>query len=75
MYHFLFLVKEDDDLMGYDIYDSKKKIRNFTIEFGVYLAFSDDSLYNKEKEGDLINFLYKSKVLLVRKKLALERKL
>ena len=75
MYHFLFLVKEDDDLMGYDIYDSKKKIRNFTIESGVYLAFSDESLYNIGKEGDLINFLYKNKVLLVRKKLVLERKL
>ena len=75
MYHFLFLVEEDDDLMGYDIYDSKKKIKNFTIESGVYLAFSDESLYNIEKEGDLINFLYKNKVLLVRKKLVLERKL
>ncbi len=75
MYHFLFLVKEDDDLMGYDIYDSKKKIRNFTIESGVYLAFSDESLYNTGKEGDLISFLYKNKVLLVRKKLVLERKL
>tara|TARA_Y100001937_G_C7077726_1_gene311403 strand:- start:530 stop:757 length:228 start_codon:yes stop_codon:yes gene_type:complete len=75
MNHFLFLVEKDDHLMGYDIYDTKKKIRNFTIDSGVYLAFSDDSLYNKKKEGDLINFLYKSKVLLVRKKLALERRL
>ena len=75
MYHFLFLVEKDDNLMGYDIYDTKKKIKNFTIEPGVYLAFSDNSFYNAEKEGDLINFIYKSRVLLVRKKLVLEMKL
>ena len=75
MNHFLFLVEKDDNLMGYDIYDTKKKILNFTIEPGVYLAFSDDSLYIQEKEGDLINFIYKSRVLLVRKKLVLKRKL
>ena len=51
MNHFLFLVEKDDHLMGYDIYDTKKKIRNFTIDSGVYLAFSDDSLYNKKKRG------------------------
>ena len=75
MHHFLFLVEKDDNLMGYDIYDTKKKILNFTIEPGVYLAFSDDSLYIQGKESDLINFIYKSRVLLVRKKLVLKRKL
>ena len=75
MYHFLFLVKKDDNLMGYDIYDTKKKIKNFTIEPGVYLAFDDDLLYNTKEEGNLINFIYKNKVLLVRKKLVLEMKL
>ena len=61
--------------MGHDIYSSKKKIKNFLIEPGVYLAFSSDPFSCKELEGDLINFLYKSKVLLVRKKLVIERKL
>ena len=75
MYHFLFLIKEDDHLIGYDIYDSKKKIKNFTIEPGVYLAFSNENLYSVEKEGDLINFIYNNRVLLVRKKLVLEKKL
>ena len=75
MYHFLFLVEKDDKLIGYDIYDTKKKIRNFAIEPGIYLAFDDNSYYNKENEGNLINFLYKNKVLLCRKKLTLERKL
>ena len=75
MHHFLFLVEKDDNLMGYYIYDTKKKILNFSIEPGVYLAFSDDSLYIQGKEGDLINFIYKSRVLLVRKKLVLKRKL
>jgi hypothetical protein len=73
--HFLFLVKEDNSLIGYDIYDSKKKIINFTIEPGVYLAFDDDSIYGSDGEGDLINFIYKNRVLLVRKKLVLEMKL
>ena len=75
MYHFLFLVESDNHLIGYDIYDSKKKIKNFIIEPGVYLAFSDDFAFKEEKEGDLINFLYKSRVLLVRKKLVWEMKL
>jgi len=75
MNHFLFLVEKDDNLMGYDIYDTKKKIRNIAIEPGVYLAFNDNLFCNKENEGNLINFLYKNKVLLVRKKLTIERKL
>jgi len=61
--------------MGYDIYDSKKKIKNFVIEPGVYLAFSDEKLFKDKNEGGLIDFIYKSKVFLIRKKLALERKL
>ena len=75
MYHFLFLVEKGNHLMGHDIYDSKKKIKNFLIEPGIYLAFSSHPFLCEELEGDLINFLYKSKVLLVRKKLVLERKL
>tara|TARA_S200000501_G_scaffold354535_1_gene375325 strand:- start:1368 stop:1595 length:228 start_codon:yes stop_codon:yes gene_type:complete len=75
MYHFLFLVKKESELMGYDIYDPKKKIKNFNIEPGIYLAFSDETIYDESIECDLINFLYKNKVLLVRKKSVLERKL
>tara|TARA_B100001057_G_C22763406_1_gene916769 strand:- start:977 stop:1204 length:228 start_codon:yes stop_codon:yes gene_type:complete len=74
IHHFLFVVKDQDVVLGYDIYDTRKNIVNHTVEPGCYLAF-----YVKHeltfKGEDLINFLYKNKVLMIRKKIASKLKI
>ena len=75
IYHFLFVVQEKDVVLGYDIYDTRKNIVNHTIESGCYLAFYVKDEYSLRDEEDLINFLYKEKVLMIRKKIALDLKI
>lgn len=75
IYHFLFVVKEQDVVLGYDIYDTRKNIVNHTVPPGCYLAFylKHESMLNEEE--DLINFIYKNKILMIRKKIALKLKI
>ena len=75
IHHFLFLVKDQDVVLGYDIYDTKKNIVNHTVKPGCYLAYYIEDEYSLNKEEDLINFLYKEKVLMIRKKIAVSLKL
>ena len=75
IHHFLFVVKEKDVVLGYDIYDTRKNIVNHTIEPGCYLAFYTKDEFTIRVEEDLINFLYKEKVLMIRKKIALGLKI
>ena len=75
IHHFLFVVKEKDVVLGYDIYDTRKNIVNHTVEAGCYLAFYVKDDYSLRNEEDLINFLYKNRVLMIRKKIALELKI
>lgn len=71
MKHFLFYVDRNSHVLGYDIYCLNKNIKNHKIESGFYLAFYEcDEKYNFE--DDLINFLYNGRVLMIRKKTALE---
>ena len=75
LHHFLFVVKNQDNVLGYDIYDSRKNIVNHSVEPGCYLAFySNYELFSKNEE-DLINFIYKDKILMIRKKIALKLKI
>ena len=70
MKHFLFYVDRSSCVLGYNIYCPNKNIKNYRLETGYYLAFYE----NDEKydfEDDLINFLYKGRVLMIRKKIAL----
>lgn len=70
MKHFLFYVDNASCVLGYDIYCLNKNIKNHKIESGFYLAFYE----NDEKykvEDYLINFLYNGRVLMIRKKTAL----
>lgn len=70
MKHFLFYVDKSSYVLGYDIYCLNKNIKNYKIESGFYLAFyEDDEKYRLE--DDLINFLYNGRVLMIRKKTAL----
>lgn len=71
IHHFLFVVKEKDVVLGYDIYDTRKNIVNHTLDPGYYLAFYIKDEVSLKFEEDLINFLYKEKVLMIRKKIAL----
>ena len=73
MIHFLFEVTSFCIVIGYDIYDQRKQIVNYNIKEGFYLAFYD-SIYSDEIEEDLIYFVYLGKVLMIRKKIAIERK-
>jgi hypothetical protein len=73
MIHFVFEVTEFCTVVGYDIYDHRKQIVNYGIKEGFYLAFYCDK-YFKDLEEDLIYFLYNNKCLMIRKKIALERK-
>tara|TARA_B100000927_G_scaffold286633_1_gene278430 strand:+ start:2449 stop:2679 length:231 start_codon:yes stop_codon:yes gene_type:complete len=70
--HFLFVVQENDVVLGYDIYDTRKNIVNYTVKPGCYLAFYIQDEFSLKDEKDLINFLYKEKVLMIRKKIALD---
>ena len=70
IHHFLFVVKEQDVVLGYDIYDTRKNIVNHTVEPGCYLAFYVKHELTLNNEEDLINFIYKNKVLMIRKKIA-----
>ena len=71
IHHFLFVVKEKDVVLGYDIYDTRKNIVNHTVEPGFYLAFYIRDEFSLDREEDLINFIYKEKILMIRKKIAL----
>ena len=73
--HFLFVVQEKDVVLGYDIYDSRKNIVNHTVEPGCYLAFYIEDEFTLNVKEDLINFIYNEKVLMIRKKIALDLKL
>ena len=73
--HFLFVVQEKDVVLGYDIYDSRKNIVNHTVEPGCYLAFYVVNELSTKNKEDLINFIYKNKVLMIRKKIAIKLKL
>ena len=74
IHHFLFVVQEKEVVLGYDIYDTRKNIVNHTLEPGCYLAFYiEDEFLSREE--DLINFIYKQKVLMIRKKIALKLKI
>lgn len=75
IHHFLFVVKSQDKVIGYDIYDTRKNIVNHTVEPGCYLAFYISNGISKKSEEDLINFIYKNKVLMIRKKIATKLKL
>jgi len=75
IHHFLFVVKEQDVVLGYDIYDTRKNIVNHTVESGCYLAFYVKYELVLSSEEDLINFIYKNKVLMIRKKIALKLKI
>ena len=57
LHHFLFLVKENDKVLGYDIYDTRKNIVNHSIAPGCYLAFYSEDNFEIRIEDDLINFL------------------
>lgn len=70
IHHFLFVVQEKDIVLGYDIYDNRKNIINHAVENGCYLAFYIEDEFTLDNEADLINFLYKEKVLMIRKKVA-----
>ena len=72
IYHFLFLVKDKDKVLGYDIYDARKNIVNYNIRPGYYLYFYKDSKIKIRFEDDLIHFLYDNRVLMIRKKLAFD---
>ena len=75
IYHFLFVVKEQDVVLGYDIYDARKNIVNYNVESGCYLAFYEKNELMLNSEEDLINFIYRNKVLMIRKKIALKLKI
>ncbi len=75
IHHFLFVVQEKDVVLGYDIYDTRKNIVNHTVEPGCYLAFYIKDEFSLNNEEDLINFMYKEKVLMIRKKIALGLKI
>ena len=75
IHHFLFVVQEKDVVLGYDIYDTRKNIVNHTVEPGCYLAFYIKDEFSLDKEEDLINFIYREKILMIRKKIALDLKL
>ncbi|NBR79559.1 MAG: hypothetical protein EBT71_05920 [Alphaproteobacteria bacterium] len=74
IHHFLFVVKNQDRVLGYDIYDTRKNIVNHTVEPGCYLAFYTNHELSEKSQEDLINFIYKNKVLMIRKKIALKLK-
>ena len=73
MVHFLFEVTSCCIVIGYDIYDHRKHITNYNIEEGFYLAFYD-TIFTDVIEEDLIYFIYMGKVLMIRKKISIERK-
>lgn len=74
MNNFLFNVTKYCSVVGYDIYDHRKQIINYKIEEGIYLAFHEiDDI--KPCEEDLIFFIYKYKVIMIRKKVAMKRKI
>ena len=75
IHHFLFVVQEKDVVLGYDIYDTRKNIVNHTVEPGCYLAFYIRDEFSLDREEDLINFIYKEKILMIRKKIALSLEL
>lgn len=75
IYHFLFVVKEQDVVLGYDIYDARKNIVNYNVKSGCYLAFYEKNELMLNSEEDLINFIYRNKVLMIRKKIALKLKI
>ena len=75
IHHFLFVVQEKDAVLGYDIYDTRKNIVNHTVLPGCYLAFYVKDKFTLNVEEDLINFIYKEKVLMIRKKIALSLKI
>ena len=75
IHHFLFVVKEQDVVLGYDIYDTRKNIVNHTVKSGCYLAFYVKHEISINSEEDLINFIYENKVLMIRRKIALKLKI
>ena len=75
IHHFLFVVKEKDVVLGYDIYDVRKNIVNYSVLPGCYLAFYVKDEFTLREEEDLINFIYKERVLMIRKKIALNLKI
>jgi hypothetical protein len=73
MRNFIFEVTRNCVVVGYDIYDHNKQIVNYHIKEGFYLAFYEFT--KKEIEDDLIYFLYNNMLLMIRKRIALERKI
>ena len=74
MKNFIFLVEENDDLIGYDISNPKKKIINYNLNSGIYLSLLDHKNGINLKD-ELIPFLYEEKILYIRKKSALDRRI
>jgi hypothetical protein len=72
--NFLFNVTKYCSVIGYDIYDHRKQIVNYKIDEGFYLAFYERD-ENETLEEDLIFFIYNYRVLMIRKKVAVERKI
>ena len=73
MKNFIFEVTSHCIVVGYDIYDHNKQIVNYQIKEGFYLAFHETT--KKELEDDLIYFLYNDMLLMIRKRIAVERKI
>tara|TARA_B000000557_G_C20634518_1_gene383671 strand:- start:329 stop:553 length:225 start_codon:yes stop_codon:yes gene_type:complete len=74
MKNFIFLIKENDNLIGYDITHIKKKIINYNLNSGIYLTLLDEENGICIKD-ELIPFLYEDKMLYIRKKSAIDRKI
>tara|TARA_B100000035_G_C20778986_1_gene456050 strand:+ start:57 stop:278 length:222 start_codon:yes stop_codon:yes gene_type:complete len=73
MYSFVFHVKKGNKVIGYDFSSHIKNIINYNIKPGIYLAFSIED--SEEIDDYLLYFLYNNKVLLIKKKIALELKI
>jgi hypothetical protein len=73
MYSFVFHVKKENKIIGHDFSSQTKNIINYNIKPGIYLAFSIED--NEEIDDYLLYFLYNNKILLIKKKIALELKI
>ena len=49
--YFLIEIKDSDNISGYDIRNSSKRIKNFKLNEGFYLCFIDEILLNCEEEN------------------------
>lgn len=66
--HFLFKVKKENSIIGFDITERDKNISTIELKEGVYLAFIDEMLLTKEESEQFCEVIYESLIVIVRKR-------